>query len=44
MIALIDYGVGNVQAFLNMFKRLGIEACRASTRRAAARGAIVAIA
>lgn len=31
MIALIDYGVGNVQAFLNMFKRLGLEACRAST-------------
>lgn len=31
MIALIDYGVGNVQAFLNVFKRLGIEACRAST-------------
>ncbi len=31
MIALIDYGVGNVQAFLNMFKRLGVEACRAST-------------
>lgn len=34
MIALIDYGVGNVQAFLNMFKRLGIEACRASTPEA----------
>lgn len=31
MIALIDYGVGNVQAFLNMFKRLGLEACRATT-------------
>lgn len=32
MIALIDYGVGNVQAFLNMFKRIGVEACRATTR------------
>ncbi len=31
MIALIDYGVGNVQAFLNMFKRLGVDARRAST-------------
>lgn len=31
MIALIDYGVGNVQAFLNVFKRLGVDACRAST-------------
>lgn len=31
MIALIDYGVGNVQAFLNMFKRMGVEAYRAST-------------
>lgn len=29
MIALIDYGVGNVQAFLNMFNRLGIAAYRA---------------
>lgn len=34
MISLIDYGVGNVQAFLNMFKRLGVEACRASTPEA----------
>lgn len=31
MIALIDYGVGNVQAFLNMFKRLGLDARLAST-------------
>lgn len=31
MIALIDYGVGNVQAFLNMFKRLGVDARRATT-------------
>lgn len=28
MIHLIDYGVGNIQAFLNIFKRLGIEAKR----------------
>lgn len=34
MIALIDYGVGNVQAFLNMFKRLGVDACRATTPEA----------
>lgn len=26
MIHLIDYGVGNIQAFLNCFKRLGIKA------------------
>ncbi len=31
MIALIDYGVGNAQAFLNTFKRLGISARRANT-------------
>lgn len=31
MIALIDYGIGNVQAFLNAFKSLGIAAFRAST-------------
>lgn len=30
MIHLIDYGVGNIQAFLNTFKRLGIEAKRVS--------------
>jgi glutamine amidotransferase len=29
MIRLVDYGVGNIQAFLNMFKRLGIAAERA---------------
>lgn len=29
MIRIIDYGLGNVQAFLNVFKRLGIEASRA---------------
>lgn len=31
MIGLVDYGVGNVQAFLNVFKRLGLEARRVST-------------
>jgi glutamine amidotransferase len=29
MIRLVDYGVGNIQAFLNNFKRLGIPAERA---------------
>jgi glutamine amidotransferase len=29
VIHVVDYGVGNVQAFLNVFKRLGIEATRA---------------
>lgn len=31
MIRIVDYGVGNIQAFLNMFKRLGIPAGRAHT-------------
>jgi glutamine amidotransferase len=31
MISIVDYGVGNVQAFLNLFNRLGIEAKRANT-------------
>jgi glutamine amidotransferase len=31
VICVIDYGVGNIQAFLNLFKRLGIDAQRAST-------------
>lgn len=30
MIYIVDYGVGNIQAFLNLFKRLGVEAQRAS--------------
>ena len=30
MICVVDYGVGNVQAFLNLFKRIGIDAMRAS--------------
>jgi glutamine amidotransferase len=31
VIRIVDYGVGNIQAFLNLFKRLGIEARRAET-------------
>lgn len=31
MIRIVDYGVGNIQAFLTMFKRLDIEAARAHT-------------
>ncbi|WP_445767936.1 imidazole glycerol phosphate synthase subunit HisH [Rheinheimera sp.] len=31
MICIVDYGVGNIQAFLNLFKRLGVEARRANT-------------
>lgn len=31
MICIVDYGVGNIQAFLNLFKRLGVEARRAET-------------
>ena len=30
MIRVVDYGLGNVQAFLNVYKRLGIPAERAS--------------
>lgn len=30
MITVIDYGLGNIQAFTNMYKRLGFEACRAT--------------
>lgn len=29
MIRIVDYGVGNIQAFMTMFKRLGIDATRA---------------
>lgn len=32
MIRVIDYGVGNVQAFLNLFNRLGLAAERARNR------------
>ena len=31
MICIVDYGVGNIQAFLNLFKRLGVEARRVGT-------------
>lgn len=31
MIRIVDYGVGNIQAFLTMYKRLGIPAERART-------------
>lgn len=31
MIGIVDYGVGNIQAFLNLFKRIGVDAYRAST-------------
>ncbi len=31
MIGLIDYGVGNINAFLNIFKKLNIEAGRVKT-------------
>jgi len=34
MIRIVDYGVGNIQAFLNLFKRLGIDARRADTPEA----------
>ena len=30
MIRVVDYGVGNIQAFMTVFKRLGIEAQRAT--------------
>jgi len=32
MIRVVDYGVGNIQAFLTIYKRLGILADRASTQ------------
>lgn len=31
MIRIVDYGVGNIQAFMTLFKRLGIDAQRALT-------------
>jgi glutamine amidotransferase len=31
MIRIVDYGVGNIQAFMTMFKRLGVPAERATT-------------
>lgn len=32
MICIVDYGVGNSQAFLNIFSRLGVEAIRATNK------------
>ncbi len=32
MIRIVDYGVGNIQAFMTLFKRLGIKAERATTQ------------
>ncbi len=29
MIKIVDYGVGNIQAFMTLFKRIGVEATRA---------------
>lgn len=34
MIRLVDYGVGNIQAFMTLFKRLGLDAQRADTPQA----------
>ena len=31
MVTIIDYGVGNINAFLNIFKQLNIQAKTAST-------------
>ncbi|GAB3459612.1 imidazole glycerol phosphate synthase subunit HisH [Massilia terrae] len=31
MIRIVDYGLGNVQAFANMYKRLGFDAARAKS-------------
>lgn len=31
MTLVVDYGIGNIQAFLNLFKRVGIDARRADT-------------
>lgn len=31
MIHIVDYGLGNIQAFVTMYKRLGIETVRAKT-------------
>jgi imidazole glycerol-phosphate synthase subunit HisH len=36
MICIVDYGVGNIQAFLNLFKRIGVDAQRAQTPEALA--------
>jgi glutamine amidotransferase len=33
MIHIVDYGVGNIQAFMTMFKRIGIGAIRATSEK-----------
>jgi glutamine amidotransferase len=33
MIHIVDYGLGNIQAFMNMYKRLGIKMVRAKTAK-----------
>ncbi|NTW68499.1 MAG: imidazole glycerol phosphate synthase subunit HisH [Chlorobiaceae bacterium] len=32
MIHIVDYGLGNIQAFLNVYKRLGVEVVRARSK------------
>jgi glutamine amidotransferase len=32
MIHIVDYGLGNIQAFINTYKRLGVETVRARTK------------
>lgn len=34
MISIVDYGVGNIQAFMTLFKHMGIDAQRAETPQA----------
>jgi len=34
MVCIVDYGVGNIQSFLNLFNRLGLEARKADTPNA----------
>lgn len=31
MIHIVDYGVGNIQAFMNLFKRIGVQARRSTS-------------
>ena len=37
MIGVIDYGVGNVQAFLNVYSRFGIPSCRVTNAQTMSR-------
>ncbi len=36
MITIVDYGLGNIRAFLNVYRRLNIEVRPPPTARAAA--------